>query len=426
MNSIVINEIMVLILLLMASGLFSSAETIFFSLSPLQVRRISASHPAIGARLHHMVNQPARLLSTILIGNTIVNVATAAVGYAIADNLFRGRGALVAIPAVTVLLILFGEVAPKRIGLYYAEKISLLYVPLFSAIAVALKPLRMLLERITRVFEPLIRPHGKSISSEEFETVLEIGGEAGALNADELAMLKAIVSLEDLAAADVMTPRVDIVGIDLGDDEYNLQRQIDMARRSRRNFLVVYKDNLDQITGFLDVRKFLLDPDHQFDQSVLKPYFVPVSAPLNRLLPDFQNNRRRIAVVVDEYGGTAGVITRGDILEEITGEIYQELNKPRPLFQPAGPNRWLVDANFSLEELNRKLDLDLDAEGGDRLAGWIAEHVGHLPQKDDTVEAQGCRVTVLQTVRLRVTLAMIEKLEQEQEERAPEDIDDRD
>ncbi|MBW7907427.1 MAG: hypothetical protein H3C50_00685, partial [Kiritimatiellae bacterium] len=103
-------------------------------------------------------------------------------------------------------------------------------------------------------------------------------------------------------------------------------------------------------------------------------------------------------------------ITRGDILEEITGEIYQELNRPRPLFQPAGPNRWLMDANFSLEELNRKLGIHLDAEGVDRLAGWIAHHLGHLPEKEDTVEAQGVRVTVLQTQRLRVTLAQLDLL----------------
>ncbi|MCB1102515.1 MAG: hypothetical protein KDL10_09130, partial [Kiritimatiellae bacterium] len=113
----------------------------------------------------------------------------------------------------------------------------------------------------------------------------------------------------------------------------------------------------------------------------------------------------------DEYGGTAGVVTRGDILEEITGEIYQELNKPRPLWQSAGPNRWLVDANTSLEELNRKLDLDLEDETSDRLAGWIASNVGHMPEKDDVVENQGVRVTVLQTIRLRVTLAMIEVLQ---------------
>jgi magnesium and cobalt transporter len=153
-----------------------------------------------------------------------------------------------------------------------------------------------------------------------------------------------------------------------------------------------------------------LDPEHRIESSTRRPLFVPDSVPLNRLLTQFQKEHRTIAIAVDEYGGTAGVITRGDILEEITGEIYQELNKPRPLFQIAGPNRWLVDANFSLEELNRKLDLDLDSEGGDRLAGWIAEHAGHLPQKDDTVEAQSVRVTVLQTIRLRVTLAMIEKL----------------
>lgn len=418
MNLIIIEELLFLVLLLMASGLFSSAETIFFSLSPLQLRRISEKHPATGARLHAMVSNPNRLLSTILIGNTIINVATAAVGFAIANNLFRGHGEIIAIPIVTLLLILFGEIVPKRIGLYYAESFSVIYAPVFNFLAWSLKPLRVMLEVITRGFEPILRPHGKSLSSEEFETVLELGNEAGALNADELAMLKAIIQLEDLSAGDAMTPRVDIIGIDMADEETTQDLIMETARRSRRNYIVLYKETMDQVTGFLDVRKFLLDPEHQLDAATLKPYHVPISAPLNRLLTQFQKEHRRIAVVVDEYGGTSGIITRGDILEEITGEIYQELNKPRPLFQPAGPNRWLVDANFSLEELNRKLDVNLESEGGDRLAGWIAEHVGHLPQKDDVVEAQGCRVTVLQTIRLRVTLAMIEKLVQEASEKA--------
>ena len=410
MSILIIQESIALVLLLVLSGLFSSAETIFFSLNPLQLRRITEKHPAMGARLHQIVSNPNRLLSTILIGNTIINVATAAVGFAIANNLFKGYGEIIAIPVVTLLLIIFGEVAPKRIGLYYAETLSLVYAPIISFITLLLTPLRMLLERITKVFEPLLRPHGKSLSSEEFETVLEIGNEAGILNADELAMLKAIVQLEDLTASEVMTPRVDIIGIDLGDETATINDHVIKARQSRRNFIVVYRDTIDQVVGFLDTRKFLLDPERNLSAATLKPYFVPVSIPLNRLLTLFQKEHRKIAVVVDEYGGTSGVVTRGDILEEITGEIYQELNKPRPLFQPAGPNRWLVDANFSLEELNRRLDIELDSEGGDRLAGWITEHAGHVPQKDDVVEAQGCRVTVLQTVRLRVTLAMIEKL----------------
>lgn len=409
MDILLIEEVIALVLLLVLSALFSSTETIFFSLNPLQLRRISEKHPALAARVHQITSNPNRLLSTILIGNTIVNVAAAAVGFAIANTLFRGYGELIAIPVVTVLLILFGEVAPKRIGLHYAERLSLIYAPVIAAITFILTPLRLLLEQITKVFEPILRPHGKSLSSEEFETVLELGNEAGVLNADELAMLKAIVHLEDLTASQVMTPRVDIIGIDLGDQSVTLAQHVEKARSARRNYLVVYRDTIDQVVGFLDVRKFLLDPDHDLQAATLKPYYVPDSVPLNRLITLFQKEQRKVAIVIDEYGGTSGLVTRGDILEEITGEIYQELNKPRPLFQPAGPNRWLVDANFSLEELNRRLDLELDSEGGERLAGWITEHAGHVPQKDDVVEAQGCRVTVLQTVRLRVTLAMIEK-----------------
>lgn len=410
MDIIVIEEIIALVLLLVASGFFSSSETTLFSLSPLQLRKISERNPKAGNQVHQVIAKPNQLLSTILIGNTIVNVAAAAVGYAIANNLFKDRGELVAIPVITLLLILFGEITPKRIGLHYAERIAPMYARIYSVLTVILSPLHRLLEQITKVFEPLLRPHGKSLSSEEFETVLELGNEAGVLNADELAMLKSIIQLEDLTAGEVMTPRVDVIGIDLGDENKTLEDHIETARASRRNHLIVFKDTMDEVHGILDVKKFLLDPEHKLNESMIKPFFVPVSAPLNRLLTQFQKQQRKIAIVVDEYGGTSGVITRGDILEEITGEIYQELNKPRPLFQSAGPNRWLVDANFSLEELNRKLDINLDSEGGDRLAGWLAEHIGHLPQKDDVVEAQGCRVTVLQTIRLRVTLAMIEKL----------------
>ena len=147
------------------------------------------------------------------------------------------------------------------------------------------------------------------------------------------------------------------------------------------------------------------------DNARIPASYVPANSPLNRLLVQFQQGHRRIAVVVDEYGGTAGVITRGDILEEITGDIYNELSKPRAVFQPAGPHRWLVDPNISLEELNRRLLLNLHATGADRLAGWLSAHLGHVPQQDDVVETQGCRVMVLQTIRQRVTLVQVEKLE---------------
>lgn len=405
-----IEEIVIFVLLLFASAFFSSSETSFFSLNPLQVRRLTQRNPKAGKRVHEMLANPTSLLSTVLIGNTIVNVAIAAIGFDVAGKLVPGFGELVAIPVVTAVLIIFGEAAPKRFGLRKAEHLAPFYVPPLRALTIVFTPLRLLLEKLTQVFGSAFRMRGRGMSEDEFKTILEIGNEEGILNADELAMIKSIIQLEDMKASDVMTPRVDIVGIDLDDQSVDA---VDVAQKARRKFLPMYRGELENIEGFLNVRRFLLDSEHRIALAREDVFFVPETTPLNRLLLQFQNERRRIALVVDEYGGIAGVVTRGDILEEITGEIYQELNRPRPLFQPAGPNRWLMDANFSLEELDRKLGLNLEAEGADRLAGWIAHHLGHLPEKDDIVEAQGVRVTVLQTQRLRVTLAQLEILPKE-------------
>lgn len=407
---IYIEELVVFVLLMGASAFFSSSETAFFSLNPLQVRRLTQRDAAVGKRIHDLLVNPTRLLSTILIGNTIVNVAIAAVGFDMTRRLAPRFGEAIAIPVVTALLVVFGEAGPKRFGLKMAEQLAPRYVGALNLLALLFTPLRRLLEKLTQTFEAVFRPRGRGLSEDEFKTVLEIGNEEGILNADELAMIKSIIQLEDMKASDVMTPRVDIIGLDLDEDPADF---VARAQSARRNFLPLYRGQLENVEGFLNVRRFLLDPERRIEPAREKAFFVPETTPLNRLLLQFQNEHRRIAVVVDEYGGVAGIVTRGDILEEITGEIYQELTKPRPLFQPAGPMRWLMDANFSLEELNRKLGLHLDAEGADRLAGWIAHHLGHLPEKDDVVEAQGVRVTVLQTQRLRVTLAQLEKLPEE-------------
>ncbi|MBN1269476.1 MAG: HlyC/CorC family transporter [Kiritimatiellae bacterium] len=408
MSAYVIGLCAVFALLTCCSAFFSSSETAFFSLNPLHLRRLSQRRPAAGARIHAILARPTRLLSTILIGNTVVNVAIAAVGFALAEHFLPGRGEAVSIPAVTILLIIFGEAGPKRIGLLFADRLTVYAAPVVQALTAAATPVRILLERITHAFEHVFRPRGKTLSEEEFTSVLEISSEEGILNPDEFAMINAIIRLEDLMASDVMTPRVDLIGIDLSEDPATY---VHRARAARRNYLPLYRDQIDSVEGLLDVRKFLLDPAHDLQNARFDPFFVPENSPLNRLLMQFHREHLRVAVVVDEYGGTAGLITRGDILEEITGDIYSELVKPRPLFQSAGPHRWLVDANISLEELNRKLLLHLEAEGADRLSGWIAAHAGHVPQQGDVVEAQGCRVTVQQTRKQRVTLAQIEKLE---------------
>jgi CBS domain containing-hemolysin-like protein len=394
-------------LLLSLSAFFSSSETACFALDPLRARRFPGVPDASAARIRWLLSKPTRLLSTILVGNTIVNIALSNVGYALAHRLCPAHAEAAAVATVTILLVLFGEVGPKRVGLRHAAALVRLFSPVLAFLVPVFAPLRALLEAITARFARAFRPRGKTLSEEEFETVLDISREEGVLNTDELAMIKAIVDLEDLHASDVMTPRVDFIGIDLDDPACD---PVASARRARRNFLIVYHSHYDEIAGFLDTRRFLLDPRHDLPSALLPPVYVPESVPLNRLLSRFQREHLRITAVVDEYGGVAGLVTRGDILEEITGDVYNELSKPRPIFQPAGPHAWLVDANISLEELNRKLRVSLEAETSDRLAGWIAERLGAVPSPGDVVQADGVRVRVMQAIKLRVTLAHVEKL----------------
>jgi CBS domain containing-hemolysin-like protein len=392
-----------------ASAYCSSAETAFFAVDPLQLRHLGDTHAGALPRIRLLLSNPQRLLSTVLIGNTIVNILISNIGYLLATRWFPRWGGTIAVPAVTVLLLVFGEMGPKRVAVKHPLFLIRAYAPSLLFLTWAFTPLRALLDFLSRRFSRHFRPRGKTLSEEEFETVLDISREEGVLNADELAMIKAIVNLEDLHASDVMTPRVDFVGIDLDDEDCDA---LDLARRSRHNFLPLYRSRYDLTEGFLDVRRFLLDPAHDLDAARLPLVHVPEGIPLNRLLTRFQKEKLRIALVADEYGGIAGLVTRGDILEEITGDIYAELAKPRPIFQDAGPHAWLVDASISLEEINRKLLLSLEAESSDRLAGWITEKLGAVPRAGDVVEspADGIRVRVMQTVKLRVTLATIQML----------------
>lgn len=406
-------QIVVLLLLIACSGFFSSSETILFSLDPLQVRRITGRKGRSGRYIEELLSDIPSLLSTILIGNVVVNVALASVGYSLAERILPSYSEQVSILGVTAVLLVFGEIGPKRVGLANAERLapSFAYpLKLFKGVSL---PLRYLLESVTLLIKDLLEPHGRHLSEEEYETVLDIGGEEGLLDEEEWGMVKAVTRLQDLKAADVMTPRVDLQGIDLNSPG-ETEELVELARNATKKTLLLYRGQIDNLEGFLDVRKFLLDPEHRLEVASFKPLYVPEISSLDKVWTQLQQQQRRNAVAVDEYGGVAGLITRGDVLEEITGEIYSDLNKTEPIMEAESANTWIVDPHFSLEDLNRKLGLNLQAEDSDRLSGWMAEQLGHIPQQDDVIEAQGCRVVVRQTRKQRVTRALIEKKEEEQ------------
>lgn len=404
-------------LLLVCSAFFSSSEVAFFSLNPLQLRRMEQTTPRAAQRIRHILHSPTRFLSTILIGNTVINVVISILGFALAVQLFPRHGEWISIVAMTLVLLVFGEVAPKRLAFLWPERMAMLYTGPLIAIIHALAPLRILLESMTERFQSAFQPRGRTLSDEEFESVVELSGERGILHEGERDMLKSIMRLENLEARDVMTPRVDLIGYDLNDEQEDLES---VAKRAKVRQLVLYRDSIDRVEGFLDVRRFLLDKAHRAQPAWQPPIYVPESCPLDRLLTRFLRERQRSAVVVDEYGGTAGLITRGDILEEITGDIDDEHAEHKLLFEPAGPNRWLLDGQISLEEIGQKLDLHLEAEGVDRLAGWLAARLERLPRAGDVVTHQGCRAVVQQMRRHRVVLVLLERMPEPEEEEKKE------
>ena len=407
MTMLLLLQLIAWVVLFVCSAFFSSSEVALFSLAPLQMRRLKTAHPQAARRLRYILEPPTRFLSTILIGNTLVNVLISVLGFVIAIQIFPQHGEWAAIGGMTLLLLLFGEVMPKRIAFLWPERLAVLYAAPLTVIMHALSPLRIALEYSTDSLQPLFKARGRTLSEDEFETLVDVSSERGVLHAGERDMLKSILRLEDLEARDVMTPRVDLIGYDLNSGESDL---VEIARRAKVRHLVLFRDSLDRVEGLLDIRRFLLDASHRVQPAWSPPLYIPESARLDRLLEQFLHERRRAAVVVDEYGGTAGIITRGDMLEEITGDIDDELADHSHLFEPEGPETWILDGQISLEEINQKLDLHLEAEGVDRLAGWIAAQLERLPRAGDRVTHQGCRVVVRQMRWHRVTLVMLERI----------------
>ncbi len=408
-----------LLLLFGLSAFFSGCETVLFSLSPIQIQRIRQRDAAAGGRLERLLADPALTLSTLLVGNTLVNFALATLGFWIADTCVPGRGEMIAIPLMTLALLLFGEVTPKRVAIGHAERLAAPCSRLLLFWLRLLRPFSAILTAGPRVFGQALGRERRALTDDELRTVMEVGEEQGVLEAGEASMVDGVMRLSELKASDAMTPRVDMVGLDL---DTPLERQLAVARQSRFRYLPAYVRNPDAIEGFLDVVAFLLDPAHDVSKATVSALFVPENVSLDELLITFQRNAAHIACVLDEYGGTAGLITRGDILELITAAAATPGQADeRSEIRPMAGGGWLIDGTASLEEINRRLSLSLEADDADRLAGWITFHAGRLLELGGSVEAQGCRATVRRMRKRRITVVQFDIVRREEEEEEESD-----
>lgn len=379
----------VLLVLFLLSAFFSGSETVLFSLTSAQRNRIRERDPEAAARIGRCLEDSALLLSTLLVGNTIVNFLIATLGYRMFETYFPRLGGFVAVPVMTVALLVFSEITPKQIALRKTEALAPVCARLLLFWRMALTPCNLVLRSVSRVFSGALERERRALSDTELVSVLDAATERGEFSGRDAEMVEGVLRLSELQANDEMTPRVDMETYDL--DLPGPEREAALAR-CRHRFLPVIRRTPDVVDGIYDRKTGKIED----------ALFVPETVTLDDLLVTFRLSGKSLAIVLDEYGGTAGVISPNDILEIVFGPEVFGCQQDEPAIVRKGKDVWEIDARANLDEINRELGIELDAGDADRLSGWVAFHAERLPHVGQQIEADGCLATILKRRRRRV------------------------
>ena len=400
--------------LLATSAFFSGMETALFSLSKLQVRRLRQEHPVQGQIISQLLDQPHRLLSTILLGNTVVNVSAAVVGYSLLKAVAPGRAEALAVPTMTGLILLFGEVTPKTLAIRNAEFFAMFLArPAQWAVAsssLLRRAAETLSERLVRAIERLPYFAGRKVrtsapTEDEYRTLLTVSERAGVVRKEERYMVNKILAFEKMQVREIMTPRVDMQCVD---DAVSAEEMAGALRRIKHRRVPIIHETPDTVEGILNVKEFLIHPARELDEVVELPNFVPDTMSVAKLLRSFRKQEHPVAIVVDEYGGTQGMVTLEDVLEEIVGEIEDEFDASEIMVQKLDDRRWLINGKAHLGLVNEQCGLSLQAPDVETIAGWMIAQLGSLPREGEQVKFDNVRAIARKVVKNRVREILLE------------------
>jgi CBS domain containing-hemolysin-like protein len=398
-------------ILIFWSGLFSGLETALFSLKSHQLRRLEETHPSLKQFIQVFRDNPRRVLNVLLLADAVVNIPLV-----VLCLLLIWEGPLAArVPqwlAATVIfaiVVLLCDLIPKLLALSAPYRLSALGVFTLKASMPLLDRVGRLLEYVsTAVVNRLTPRHLQKrahLSDEELETLVEMGEEQGTLHEVEGEMIQEIIKLGDKTAKDCMTPRVDTFALP---DDLTNEEAIAQLKERRHRRVPVYAETPDQIVGVLDVRLFLLNPAEHYTEVLIAPSYVPETMKAMDLLRGFLTRPQGLAIVVDEFGGTEGIVTLSDITEEIMSDAAP-LGDADLYIEPLEDGRFLVSGNARLDDLSEHLGFELEAEGIDTIGGFVFNRLGYLPPSGTRFEMPRLAVTVRRTGRKRIEEILLEK-----------------
>ena len=398
--------------LIFLSALFSGLETALFSLRPHQLRRLEANHPTLTKFVQLFRDKPRHVLNGLLLGDALVKVPLVVLCLFL---LWRGPWAgrlpqwLAAI-TIFAIVVLLCDLIPKLLALSAAYRLSTIGAFTLQASVRFLDRVGSMLEGVSEVIVDLVTPvrlrTRSRLSDEELEALVEIGEEEGTLHEAEGEMIQEIIKMGDKTAKDCMTPRVDSFA--LADDLTNEQATEHLKER-RYRLVPVYADTPDNIVGIIDVKRFLFDPADHYTETLLPPSFVPETMRAFDLLKLFLTHPQGLAIVVDEFGGTEGIITMSNIVEEILSEAAPTGGDVDLYIEPLENGKFLVSGQARLDDLREYLGFDLEADGIDTIGGLIFNQLGSLPPEGTRVELPRLTVTIRRTSRKRIKELVLEK-----------------
>lgn len=401
-------QITIMIICIILSAYFSATETAFSSLNRTRLKTMAEKDDKRAILALKLSENYDRLISTILIGNNIVNIAVASIGTVIFVNLYGSKGATISTAVITVIVLIFGEITPKSIAKDSPEGFARFSAPFISMLIYILTPVNFVFSMWKKLISKLFKVEENSkMSQEELLMLVDEIQQDGSVDNDEGELIRNAIEFTDQEAGDILTHRVDVEAINTDSSKEEIA---DVFFRTRFSRLLVYENSIDNIVGVIHLKDFIT-PSGMADikEIMTEPVFIQRTVKINDLLKILQSSKSHIAVVVDEFGGTLGIVTLEDIIEELVGEIWDEHDEVVEDFIKLDDNTYRVDGSLSFNDFSEYFDIDDEDTDSISVGGWVMENMDKMPEVDDVVNIGDLTITIEEAEGHRIITMMVSK-----------------
>lgn len=396
---------LVLIVLILLSAFFSASETALTSISKIRLRNMVEENVKNADKISKLIENPNKLLSAILIGNNLVNIGASSLATAMAIQISGSGGIGIATGLMTIVILIFGEITPKTIAAQNSEKVSLFVVNIISAVVFVFTPVVKVLNIVTSLIIRLLGGNNSAkaplITEAELKTMVNVSHEEGVLEIDERRMINNVFDFGDAKAKDVMTPRTDMIALD---DQASYEEIMQLFKEERFSRLPVYHESMDDIIGILYLKDiaFIDGANFQIENYMREPFFTYESKPTSELFSQMRTKRIPVAIILDEYGGTSGLVTIEDMVEEIVGEIADEYDEQEEEIEVIKEDEYIIGGSAKLDDVNEMIGTRLESEDFDTIGGYVIGVLGRFPDAGEVVETDNMKVKIEEVDKNRI------------------------